>query len=60
MNDVIVILMTLGFFAVCVGYVALCDRIIGHDPEPESVLDPDVTVGSGGSGGSGGPLEVTR
>jgi hypothetical protein len=41
MKDVIVVVMTFGFFAVCVAYVALCDRIVGADdpvtePAPES------------------------
>lgn len=40
MSDVLVLLMTLGFFALCVAYVALCDRVVGTDdpdvgPEPE-------------------------
>ena len=34
MNDILVILMTIGFFALCVAYVALCDRIVGPD-DPE-------------------------
>ena len=35
MSDVLVIVMTVGFFALCVAYVALCDRIVGAD-DPES------------------------
>jgi hypothetical protein len=31
MKDVLVVLMTLGFFGVCVAYVGLCDRIVGPD-----------------------------
>ncbi|CAN5500117.1 hypothetical protein BH10ACT3_BH10ACT3_04650 [soil metagenome] len=42
MKDVVVILMTLGFFALCVGYVALCDRIVGPDD-----VDADRTPDSG-------------
>ncbi len=34
MNDLIVIALTIVFFAIAVSYVALCDRIIGPDPEP--------------------------
>lgn len=34
MKDLIVVVMTVAFFAVCVAYVALCDRIIGPDDEP--------------------------
>ena len=33
MKDLVVILMTVGFFAVCVAYVALCDRIVGPDDQ---------------------------
>ena len=35
MKDLIVIVMTVAFFAITVGYVALCDRIIG----PDEVVD---------------------
>jgi hypothetical protein len=35
MNDLLVVLMTLGFFGICVAYVGLCDRIVGPD-EPET------------------------
>lgn len=31
MRDLLVVVMTTGFFAVCVAYVALCDRIVGPD-----------------------------
>lgn len=34
MNDVIVLVLTVAFFGLAVGYVGLCDRIIGEDPEP--------------------------
>lgn len=34
MRDVIVLITISAFFALCVAYVALCDRIIGPDPEP--------------------------
>ena len=34
MNDLIVIALTAVFFAIAVSYVALCDKIIGPDPEP--------------------------
>jgi len=36
----VVIVMTLGFFALCVAYVVLCDRIIGPDEVDESLPDP--------------------
>jgi len=35
--DIIFILVVLTFFALATGYVTLCDRIIGADPE----ADPD-------------------
>ena len=41
MKDLIVIVMTVAFFAVTVGYVALCDRIIGPD-EVDDVSDADI------------------
>jgi hypothetical protein len=47
MNDLLVILMTLGFFGICVAYVGLCDRIVGPD-EPESEAEP-VVAGATGS-----------
>ena len=31
MTDLLVILVTLAFFALCAGYVHLCDRVIGPD-----------------------------
>lgn len=31
MRDVLVLLMTLGFFGLCLGYIGLCDRIVGPD-----------------------------
>ncbi len=38
MADVVVLLLTLGFFALCAGYVKLCDRIVGADPDVGSQL----------------------
>ena len=32
MADLVFILITFAFFAVCVAYVQVCDRIIGPDP----------------------------
>ena len=32
MRDLLVLAVTFGFFALCVAYVAWCDRIIGPDP----------------------------
>ncbi len=39
MKDVLVILLTLGFFALCVAYVALCDRIVGPDDVADGAID---------------------
>ena len=36
MADVLFLLLTAAFFALCVGYVRLCDRIVGPDPVPDS------------------------
>jgi hypothetical protein len=33
MRDVVVLAVVAGFFALCVAYVWLCDRIIGPDAE---------------------------
>jgi hypothetical protein len=32
MRDLLILLLTAGFFALCVVYVWCCDRIIGRDP----------------------------
>ena len=32
MADLVFIIIVAAFFALCVGYVRLCDRIIGADP----------------------------
>jgi hypothetical protein len=34
--DIVFVLIALAFFALAAGYVSLCDRIIGPDPELES------------------------
>ena len=49
MKDVVVVLMTLGFFAVCVAYVVLCDRIVGPD-EQDGETDPSASTGAGAGG----------
>lgn len=33
MSDLLVIVVTAAFFRLCLGYVRLCDRIIGPDQE---------------------------
>ena len=40
MKDVVVLVITLAFFALCVAYVRWCDRIIG--PDPDGLGDDDV------------------
>jgi hypothetical protein len=45
MNDLLVVLMTVGFFAVCIAYVALCDRIVGPD-EDDLETEPDAGAGA--------------
>jgi hypothetical protein len=32
MADLLFVVITIAFFILCVGYVQLCDRIIGPDP----------------------------
>jgi hypothetical protein len=32
--DVLFVVITIAFFVLCVGYVRVCDRIIGPDPVP--------------------------
>jgi hypothetical protein len=34
--DLLFVVITIAFFALCVGYVRLCDRIIGPDPAPSA------------------------
>jgi hypothetical protein len=53
MKDLIVIVMTLAFFALAVGYVALCNRIIG----PDAVDDAGTAEGSVDDGDIGGDAE---
>lgn len=47
MRDLLVLIVTFGFFALCVAYVALCDRIIGPDPLPVAD-DPEHSVAPAG------------
>jgi hypothetical protein len=44
MKDLIVIVMTLAFFALGVGYVALCNRIIGPDETDAGITDTGETI----------------
>jgi hypothetical protein len=42
MADVLFLVITVAFFLLCVGYVQVCDRIIGPDPRhDESVAEPE-------------------
>ncbi len=42
MADLLFMVITIAFFAVCVAYVRVCDRIIGPDPaQPASTPSPD-------------------
>ena len=57
MSDVIVLALILAFFALCVAYVTLCDRIIGPDPEPSptpSGADSDGPAGATATQASSG------
>ncbi len=36
MGDILFVAITLGFFALCTGYVRLCDKVIGPDPHDDS------------------------
>jgi hypothetical protein len=40
-TDLVFILIAIAFFALCVGYVRLCDRIIGPDPATREPSDVD-------------------
>jgi hypothetical protein len=42
MADLVVVVGMLAFFAICVGFVWACDRIIGPDPE-QSADEPEVS-----------------
>ena len=39
MADVLFVVITVAFFAMCVAYVRLCDRIIGPDPASSASAD---------------------
>jgi hypothetical protein len=40
--DLVFLVIVVAFFAVCIGYVRLCDRIIGPDPQQVSTaVDAD-------------------
>jgi hypothetical protein len=39
--DLVFMLIVVAFFVVCIGYVRLCDRIIGPDPQQVSTAVDD-------------------
>jgi hypothetical protein len=39
-TDLLFIVIVVAFFVLCVGYVRLCDRIIGPDPAARESSDP--------------------
>jgi hypothetical protein len=39
--DLVFLVIVVAFFALCIGYVRLCDRIIGPDPYPTSTAVAD-------------------
>ena len=41
MTDLVFVVITIVFFVVCVGYVRLCDRIIGPDTAVPDVHDEE-------------------
>jgi hypothetical protein len=43
MGDLVMIVLVLGFFGAGIGYVALCDRVIGPDVVPDSSAADPVT-----------------
>jgi hypothetical protein len=38
--DLLFVVITIAFFLLCVGYVYVCDRIIGPDPAPATTRTP--------------------
>lgn len=52
MADLVMIAVTMVFFAACIGFVALCDRIIGPDPVLDAALDDGGGTRSGRAGTS--------
>jgi hypothetical protein len=38
--DLLFVIITIAFFVVCVGYVRVCDRIIGPDPATTTPAAP--------------------
>ena len=40
MSDLVFLLVTAGFFALSVGFVRVCDRIVGRDDLPADPITP--------------------
>ena len=40
MADLLFVIITIAFFVLCVGYVRVCDRIIGPDPATSTPATP--------------------
>ena len=41
MADLVFIVIVVAFFALCVGYVRLCDHIIGPDTDHDLIVDDE-------------------
>jgi hypothetical protein len=41
MTDVVFVALTVAFFALCVGYVRACDRIVSRTPEVADELETE-------------------
>lgn len=45
MSDLVFLLVTVGFFALAVGFVHVCDRIVGRgEPAPPTERAPDLAA----------------
>jgi hypothetical protein len=56
MADLLFVVITFAFFVICVGYVHVCDRIIGPDPISR---DSDADIGGDRNRPEDEPVEVT-
>lgn len=57
MTDLVLIVATLAFVAICVAYIGWCDRIIGPDEPADGSGDTD--AGNTGATDAGVHAEVT-
>ena len=53
MRDVLMLILIVAFFALCIAYVAWCDRIIGPDPDAGTEIRTDVSTDVGKHDGAG-------